>query len=144
MIELIVCSIGRLFDETSCDPNEFVISIVSPGMDHSFISGDNVHKYQFYDIDMELLIEKQNRIIRPMEKEIAESIVDVAFNNRDKKRWIIHCEAGVSRSPAVALGLAPFIEMNYSVKQLEKMFPWHNRHVRSLVYKFAEQKSKSV
>ena len=115
-------------------PNHvLVISIGSPGRENAKIKGENVFFFQFHDIDTELFIEKESKIIKPVEKEIAESIVDIAFRNRDKKIWVIHCEAGVSRSPGVALGLARFIDFDIPLNKLEKQFPCYNRHVRKLI-----------
>jgi predicted protein tyrosine phosphatase len=111
----------------------FVISIVSPGREHPKMKGSNIHKFQFHDIDREYFLENQNRIIRPMEKEIAESIAELAMNNRDCDRWIIHCEAGISRSPGVAIGLAKHIALKPNRQQLKDLFPLYNKYVCQLV-----------
>lgn len=111
--------------------NTLVISITSPGSEHPKLIGENIFKFHFHDIDKELLV--KNRVYRPMERELAESIVDIALDHRDKKVWVIHCEAGISRSPGVALGLASRIETFPDVQKLEQSFPCHNRHVRRLI-----------
>lgn len=110
-----------------------VISIGSPGSEKAKIKGDHVHFFQFHDIDTQLFLEDANLIMNPMSVEIAESIAEIAVNNRDKKAWIIHCEAGISRSPGVALGLSKFLKFDTDMEELERMFPCHNRHVRRLV-----------
>lgn len=111
-----------------------VISIVSPGRQHPIgMYGTNIHKFQFHDIVEEYFLEKQNKTIRPMEKEIAESIVEIAMNNRDCDRWIIHCEAGISRSPGVAIGLAKYIALRPNREELKKMFPLYNKHICKLI-----------
>jgi predicted protein tyrosine phosphatase len=110
-----------------------VISIVSPGRQHPIMHGSNIHKFQFHDITEEYFLENQNRIIRPMEKEIAESIVEIAMNNRDCDRWIIHCEAGISRSPGVAIGLAKYIALKPNRQELIKLFPYYNKYVCQLI-----------
>src|SRR4051812_42716692 len=92
--------------------DHMVISIVSPGRQHPMgMVGTNIHKFQFHDITEEYFIENANQIIRPMPVEIAEAIAEIAMNNRDASRWIIHCEAGISRSPGVAIGLSKFIAL---------------------------------
>jgi len=118
---------GQNFDDY------LVISIVSPGREHPKIQGTNVHKFQFHDVTEEYFLENQNRIVRPMEKEIAESIVDIAMSNRDCDRWIIHCEAGISRSPGVAIGLAKYIIMRPNRMQLMEKYPCYNKHVEALI-----------
>jgi len=120
--------------ETTIDfKDNLVISITSPGREHVAIKGTNIHKFQFHDVTEEYFLENQNRIVRPIEKEIAESIVEVALRNKDCSQWIIHCEAGVSRSPAVAMGLGKYISLEPGVKELEKLFPSYNTYVRELI-----------
>jgi predicted protein tyrosine phosphatase len=47
------------------------------------------------------------------------------------ERIVVHCLAGVSRSPGVALGLCD--AFGWPVAELEKAFPAWNRHVRSVL-----------
>jgi predicted protein tyrosine phosphatase len=122
----------------------FVISIVSPGREHPKMEGTNIHKFQFHDITEEYMIESENRIIRPMEKEIAESIVEIAMKNRDCERWIIHCEAGISRSPGVAIGLAKYIALKPNRQELIKLFPYYNKYVCQLIEDAMSVKMKEL
>jgi predicted protein tyrosine phosphatase len=110
-----------------------VISIVSPGREHPKIIGTNIHKFNFHDVTEEYFLENQNRIVRPMEKEIAESIVEIAMDNKDCDRWVIHCEAGISRSPGVAIGLSSFFKTIPNEEKLKELFPCYNKHVANLV-----------
>jgi len=115
----------------------FVISITSPinvGGRPAKIEGKNIHRFEFQDIQEELLLEDRHMIIRPMEKEIGDMIVDAVIQNKEKPVWVIHCEAGISRSPAVALALCRFFTFeNTDVYDLEKRFPCFNKHVRKMV-----------
>jgi predicted protein tyrosine phosphatase len=114
--------------------DHLVISIVSPGREHlPEIIGSNIHRFKFHDISQEYFLENQNKIIRPMEKEIAESIAEIAMDNRDNDRWIIHCEAGISRSPGVAIGLAKYIALKPHRLQLIEKFPLYNKYVCKLI-----------
>lgn len=131
MISINVFPEGAMIGQNFLDT--LVISIVSPGREHPKMQGTNIHKFQFHDITQEYFIESQNKIIRPMEKEIAESIAEIAMNNRDCDRWIIHCEAGISRSPGVAIGLSRHIALRPGRQQLKKMFPHFNQYVCKLV-----------
>ena len=111
----------------------FVISIVSPYREHPKIEGSNVWRFHFHDVTEEYFLEKQNVTIRPMGKAIAESIADLAMKNRDDDRWVIHCEAGISRSPGVAIGLAKYIKTIPSREKLIELFPMYNKHVCKLI-----------
>jgi predicted protein tyrosine phosphatase len=122
----------------------FVISIVSPGRQHPKMEGSNIHKFQFHDITQEYFLEKQNMIIRPMEKEIAEQIVELAIKNMKDDRWIIHCEAGISRSPGVAIGLSRFIKLRPNRRMLKKAFPMYNKHVCRLIEEAMEKRMKDI
>lgn len=147
MIKLFVLSRDMVEGIRDFASNALVISIGSPGGEPAKLKGENIFKFQFHDITEELFIEDKNMIMRPMEKEIAESIaeiVEIAMSHRDKKVWVIHCEAGISRSPGVAIGLAKFIDTEPDQVRLEKMFPYHNKHVRKLVEKAMRDKIKEI
>jgi len=122
--------------------DDLVISIVSPGREHPKIIGKNVYKFHFHDVTEDYIV--NSGIINKMTKEIAESIVEIVMENRDCDRWIIHCEAGISRSPGVAIGLARFIRTEPSMDQLIDMFPFHNKHVRRLIEEAMEVRMKEL
>ena len=111
--------------------NAFVISIVSPGNEHPKFTSEFLLRCQFNDVREDLMID--SGITSAMNKGMAEHIVDVAMEHRDVETWIIHCEAGISRSPAVAIGLARYLKCTPTAKELERMFPCYNKHVESLV-----------
>jgi len=138
MINIRVLPIWPMEDEEFGD--KLVISIVSPYIEHPKIKGSNVHKFHFHDIAEEYFLENVNKIIRPMEKDIAESIVEIAMNNRGCEEWVIHCEAGISRSPGVAIGLAKYIKVSPDREQLIKNFPCYNKHVCALIEEAARKK----
>jgi len=121
-----------------------VISITSPGREHPKIEGSNIHKFQFHDITKEYFLNTTHTIIRPMEKEIAESIVEIAMDNRDCERWVIHCEAGIGRSPGVAIALADYITFEPNRKKLIEMYPYYNKHVCKLVQDAMEVQMKEL
>ena len=142
MIQIRVLPIWGMKDEDFKDA--LVISIVSPSMEHPKIKGSNVHKFHFHDVTEEYFLEKQNRIIRPMEKEMAESIVEIAMSNRHCDEWVIHCEAGISRSPGVAIGLAKFIKTIPDEEELKRLFPCFNKHVCQLIEEAMEVKMNAL
>ena len=134
MIEIMVLPAVEM-EGKNITSDTLVISIVSPGVIHPKIDGEHVYKFNFHDVTEEYFLDQQNKIIRPMEYEIAESIVEICMNHRDKKKWIIHCEAGISRSPGVAIGLARYIDLSINVETLVNMFPCYNKHVQSNIEK---------
>jgi len=142
MINLKVLPIWGMEEEDYKDA--LVISIVSPGIEHPKIKGTNTHKFFFHDVTEEFFLENQNRIVRPMEKEIAESIVEIAIDNRGCDRWIIHCEAGVSRSPGVAIGLAKYFKVTPNEKRLKELFPHYNKYVAKLVEEALHRKMGEI
>ena len=139
MIEIMVLPAVEM-EGKNITSDTLVISIVSPYVIHPKIGGEYVYQFEFYDVTEEYFLEKQNKIIRPMEYEIAESIVEICMNHRDKKKWIIHCEAGISRSPGVAIGLARYIDLSINVETLVNMFPCYNKHVQMNIEKAMKAK----
>lgn len=115
----------------SFDDNTAVISVVSPGVDFPEIHCKNLHRCQFYDVEKEICID--DVCMRPMGEWQAEQIVNFALRNVNKRHWIIHCEAGISRSPAIALGLTRAIRFDKTIRELERRYPYHNKHVRQLI-----------
>ena len=142
-IRLTVYPAIAVHDQTF-DDDTFVISIASPEMSYANIQCKNVWKVSFHDVQQEYFLEKGERTIRPLDYELAQHIVRVAFENRDKRHWIIHCEAGISRSPAVALGLAKHIRFSKTVKGLEREFPHYNKYVRKLIEQAGDEQMKRV
>lgn len=110
-----------------------VISITSPGQDDARIVGENVFRFQLHDIDTELYLEDRNMILLPLSEDIAKNIAKVVVGHRHLHALVVHCEAGISRSPGVALAVASYLTTTPPLAQLEKLFPCHNRHVRRLV-----------
>lgn len=125
--ELKAMGIGKFYDDA------LVISIVSPGREHPLLEGKNVFKFHFHDVRQDIELD-DGSIVNRMTETIADEIVDVVIKNKDKRVWVIHCEAGISRSPGVAIGLSRFFEFkNTSTFELEKDFPCFNPHIRKLI-----------
>ena len=131
-------------EEQNVHKDTLVISIVSPGQEHPVIHGEHIYKFAFHDVTEEYFLEHSNKIIRPMEYEIAEGIVEVCMNHRDKKRWIIHCEAGISRSPAVAIGLAQYVDLDPNMHEIISNFPYYNMYVAKMINRAMEAKLKEL
>jgi predicted protein tyrosine phosphatase len=121
----------------------FVISIVSPEREHPKIQGSHIHRFHFHDITQIYELDG-GRLIRPMSETIAESIVEIAMHHRHCEEWVIHCEAGISRSPGVAIALADYITFEPNRKKLIEMFPCYNKHVCKLIEDAMEVQIKEL
>lgn len=133
MIKLFVMSEWMAKDIGKFNDKTLVISITSPGSEHPKLEGKHIFQFHFFDIREPLEFD-DGKIWLPMSEIVADEIVKVAINNKDKKIWVIHCEAGISRSPGVAIALSRFFEFdNTNTHILEKDFPCFNPHVRKLV-----------
>lgn len=147
MIKLYIMSKALAEDIQKFSKDALVISIGSPGIEPARIEGEHIFKFQFHDVQEDLgLVETNNfsGIVNKMTKEIAESIVKIVMNHRDKKVLVIHCEVGVSRSPGVAIGLASYINTIPDRKKLIELFPCYNKHVCKLVEDAMEVKMKEL
>jgi predicted protein tyrosine phosphatase len=146
MPKLFVLSLNMVEDIRYFSKETLVISITSSantGGKLARIEGKYVYRFEFNDIYKEYFLEHKNLLIRPIEKEVAEEIVDVVMNNKDKKVWVIHCEAGISRSPAVAIALAKFFKFdNEDVNSLKKKFPSYNKYVKNMIEEVMIEKLK--
>ena len=124
--------------ETTVDfKDSLVISITSPGSEHPKIKGNNVHKFHFHDIREPIELFDGSTWL-PMSESVAEAIAQVAVKNMDKNVknvWLIHCEAGISRSPGVAIGLSRYVNFNLTTDELIKQHPCYNKYVCKLVEK---------
>ena len=96
--------------------DNLVISITSPGSEHPKIRGTNVHKFHFNDVPepIELM---DGSIMMPMMESIAKEIVNLAIKSQHNRAWLIHCEAGMSKSSGVAIGLASMFKDYPNVKR---------------------------
>jgi predicted protein tyrosine phosphatase len=69
-------------------------------------------------------------------EEHAEEVLRFVEQWPDADRIVIHCHAGVSRSPGAALGLCDVL--GWPVAELERAFPSWNRRVRSVIAQCAD------
>lgn len=87
-------------------PNHAMISITEPGRDcmfHDDWENGNLLRVQFHDISKELdNTEHKGTVLRCITEEQAEQIIDfVESLPQEVNHLIVHCAAGISRSPAV-------------------------------------------
>jgi predicted protein tyrosine phosphatase len=69
-------------------------------------------------------------------EEHAEEVLRFVEQWPDVDRIVVHCHAGVSRSPGAALGLCDVL--GWPVAELERAFPSWNRRVRSVIAQCAD------
>jgi len=128
------------------DDNTLIISISSPGSSEAKITGKYVFKFAFHDVREDLMVESNrfSGIMNAMNPAMAEAIVEVLMNHRHLTKWVIHCEAGISRSPGVAIGLARYISVKPDAGELIKKYPCANNHVRKLIEKALRDKITKI
>lgn len=114
-------------------PDTVVISIVSPGIKHPVMNVKRRLDLSFADVDEAYY--HSSGVILPINESQAELVVDFLLRNLDERKWIIHCEAGISRSPAVGLALAELLNENEAASEIRTLYPNYNRFVYSLVMK---------
>lgn len=120
-----VCFIPQYVAETiDSDNSTAMISIRSPNFEVNLMSGWNyLHISEFNDIDTKMFPWKL------FDKDQARAMIDFLDDLPDHvDAVIVHCEAGISRSAAVAL----FIRDYYGaeLKVLNRDTECYNRHVR--------------
>lgn len=85
--------------------NDVVISITDPNALEAPITGaKDVHRSQFYDVKE--IIDVHGHIMFPITEELAKAIqakVEEWHLSPERLRLTVHCEAGASRSAAIAL-----------------------------------------
>lgn len=141
ILDIVVLS--RLwFEQQELFTGDCVISIASPGCEHprlnTFVPRLNMH---IEDITDDLLVE--NTLIRCIDKSEAKVIVDwfeEIYPWCD--RLVVHCDAGISRSAGVAVGLSRFFPVG-SENELRDKFPYFNPLVARLIWEECEERHLS-
>lgn len=68
--------------------------------------------------------------LHPMTMDTALTIIQFVLQHRNRMtKLVIHCHAGVRRSPAVAIGLAEWLPTMPSIHDLIEKHPCFNRHI---------------
>lgn len=68
--------------------------------------------------------------LRPLTKDTATTIIHFVLRHRNRMRkLVIHCHAGVRRSPGVAIGLAEWLPTSPGITALIEAHPCFNRHI---------------
>ena len=122
------------------------ISICEPdsdlSCDQSYFKSDseNVLRVFVHDItgDLPYLFEnskRANSVAKALTPEQAEQIVLFVEQNIDKKVWLIHCTAGISRSGAVGTYVSERIGMGYGELKRENPQIIPNQHILSMLRK---------
>lgn len=113
-------------------PTQVCISITTPAAKADLRDGWlDVLRLQFHDMDVEgpswsLMTDDQAR-----------RVVEFVRYHRHAD-FVVHCEAGLSRSPAVALAVHEILTGEAPPEATEKVFHLHNRYVRRKVLEAAD------
>ena len=116
---------------------DMVISISSPNFSIPRLHDPKmfgVPRLNLHFQDVTRVIESAGRIFEPMSEAQAKQIVDFAEEYHPWcRRLVVHCDAGASRSPGVAIGLARFFPFS-DENTLRDLFPRFNVTVASLIW----------
>ena len=89
-----------------------VISITDPDTPTAYVDCDNILRLQFHDLDR---IWSQLSEVTYFNWEMAESIIEFVAVNSNVNHMIVHCEAGVARSPAVAAAISEHLNITHVI-----------------------------
>lgn len=115
-------------------PNEVCISITSPAVQAELQGGWRAMlRLQFSDIDVVLPARwNVGSVTTLFTGKMAHQVVKFAREHADAD-FVVHCEAGISRSPGVALALHEILTGEPPGATLEQQYSLHNRFVRRKV-----------
>ena len=133
------------YTEKTEAPDTAIISIIDPESTENLLNDQKWIKgilcLEFDDVEDNESVDRERYI--HMSEEQAQQIVDFAYKHyNDVKRFLIHCEAGASRSAAVAVALSEHFEKHDNNIWNDKRYH-PNKYVYSLV-KAAFEKCKEA
>ena len=136
----VVVTSRRWFEDVEMFPikaTDMIISIATPEYssprlyDPQLIGVPRLN-LKFHDVTQ--LIESLGRMYAPINEDQAKQIVDFAVEYiPSSKRLVVHCDAGVSRSPGVAIGLARYFEFG-NENELRDLYPHFNITVAKSIW----------
>ena len=83
-----------------------IISVTDPEEPIACENHDNVLRLQFHDLDV---IWPQLNEVTYFSNEMADKIVEFVNANNNVDHMVVHCEAGICRSPAIAAAISEYL-----------------------------------
>ena len=87
------------------------------------LSLDNVLQVHMWDVEEDTYKNNNKIYLKPSDEEL-QRIVDFVNKNKDKKAFVVHCSAGISRSGAVATYIREKFYDDVDHKWFKKENPW--------------------
>ena len=119
---------------------DLIISIAAPGEEHPRprVTVPRLD-IQFHDVTEEVM--DGEKLWRCMDQCHAEIILDFMEQYSPlSDRLIIHCAAGMSRSPGVGVGLARYFDLGETENELRDRFPHFNPVVAKTIWTECERR----
>ncbi len=120
---------------------EILISIQEPGRPPIVPYGRflAIHHFGAWDIPYRILDEEKD--LKPLSLDDAHELIEFVLRYRNQMTALtIHCHAGVSRSPAVALALAEWVDTTPHAYALIERYPCFNRQIYRTLCQAAQDK----
>jgi len=133
-MNILVTNLRSVYSQSSAFmrvyPHVYIISIVSPESDDVFlpISEDFVLRLKFHDLDDKYPYESSIQLLTP---DMANQVVSFVKKISAEDLLLVHCEAGISRSSAMAGAISKYVNDDDSLFFKYPYLP--NRHVYKLV-----------
>jgi predicted protein tyrosine phosphatase len=117
--------------------HDIVISIVSPGREHPRLSVDCLARLNLHFKDTMRYEVHEQGFSDAQAVEVADFVEKWLL---DSDRIVIHCEAGMSRSAGIAVGLARYLLTDEDEKQVRDKKPHFNLDVAQKIWRVYQKR----